>query len=160
MVTLAIALVLIFILMRLAPGDPLARLSEDRPLTPAQVVALRARFGLDRPVGAQFVSFVGALAHGDLGTSIQYGRPVIALVSERIPATLLLGGTVLLLNFTVGVWLGVRQASRRGGAEDTALTLLSLSAYATPSFWLGLVLAWLVGVKCTSSPRRAWKIRS
>jgi peptide/nickel transport system permease protein len=147
MVTLAIALLLIFFLMRLAPGDPLARLSEDRPLTPAQIEALRARFGLDRPVGAQFVSFVGGLAHGDLGTSIQYGRPVTALVSERIPATLLLGGTVLLLNFTVGVWLGVRQAVRRGGAADTTLTLLSLSAYATPSFWLGLVLAWLVGVK-------------
>lgn len=147
LVTLAIACVLMFFLMRLAPGDPLARLSEDRPLTPAQVEALRARFGLDRPIGAQFTSFVGALAQGDLGTSIQYGRPVTALLAERIPATLLLGGAVLLLNFTVGVWLGVRQAVRRGGAADTTLTLFSLAGYATPSFWLALVLAWLVGVK-------------
>jgi peptide/nickel transport system permease protein len=54
---------------------------------------------------------------------------------------------VLLLNFTVGVWLGVRQAVRRDKPEDQALTVLSLAAYATPSFWLGLVLAWLVGVK-------------
>lgn len=147
LVTLAIALVLIFVLMRLAPGDPLARLSEDRPLTPAQIHTLRERFGLDRPVGAQFATFVGGLARGDLGTSIQYSRPVASLIVERLPATLLLGGTVLLLNFTVGVWLGVRQAERRGGPLDRSLTFLSLAGYATPSFWLGLVLAWVIGVK-------------
>ncbi len=147
LVTLAIAITLVFFVMRLAPGDPLARLSEDRPLTPAQIEQLRARFGLDRPLGAQFVAFVGGLARGDLGTSIQYGRPVTALIADRMPATLLLGGAVLLLNFTVGVWLGVRQAVRHGGAMDRTLTVLSLAGYATPSFWLGLVLAWLVGVK-------------
>lgn len=147
LVTLAIAMSLIFILMRLAPGDPLARLSEDRPLTPAQVAALRERFGLDQPLATQFLSFAGALTRGDLGTSIQYGRPVTDLISERLPATLLLGGAVLLLNFTVGIWLGVRQAVRRDGTVDKTLTFLSLAGYATPSFWLGLVLAWLVGIK-------------
>ena len=69
-----------------------------------------------------------------------------ALLAERIPATLLLGGSVLLLNFTVGLWLGVRQAVRRGGREDRWLTTLSLVGYAMPSFWLGLVLAWLLGI--------------
>jgi peptide/nickel transport system permease protein len=146
-VTLAIALVLIFVLMRLAPGDPLARLSEDRPLPAAQVAALRARFGLDRSIREQFGTFIGGLARGDLGISIEYGRPVTSLMAERLPATLLLGGTVLLLNFTAGVWLGVGQAKRRGGAVDRSLTVLSLAGYAMPSFWLGLVLAWLVGVK-------------
>jgi peptide/nickel transport system permease protein len=72
---------------------------------------------------------------------------VTGLVLERLPATLLLGGTVLLLNFTVGLWLGVRQAVRKDSAEDRWLTTVSLAGYATPSFWLGLVLAWLVGVK-------------
>jgi peptide/nickel transport system permease protein len=66
---------------------------------------------------------------------------------ERLPATLLLGGTVLLLNFSVGLWLGVRQAVRKGSLEDRWLGTLSLAGYATPSFWLGLVLAWLVGVE-------------
>jgi peptide/nickel transport system permease protein len=147
LLTLAIALTLLFFLMRLTPGDPLSRLSEDRPLTPAQIEDLRKRFDLNRPIAEQFVTFVGGLVRGDLGTSIEYGRPVTALIADRLPATLLLGGAVLLLNFSIGVWLGVKQAVRRGSAMDRILTVLSLAGYAMPSFWLGLVVAWLVGVK-------------
>jgi peptide/nickel transport system permease protein len=147
LLTLAIAVLLIFLLMRAAPGDPLMRLGGDRPLAPAEVTALRARYGLDQPVAKQLGAFLGGLARGDLGVSIEYGRPVTSLLAERLPATLLLGGAALLLNFTVGIWLGVRQASRRGSREDRWLTTLSLAGYAMPSFWLGLVLAWLVGVK-------------
>ena len=142
-----LAITILFFLMRVAPGDPLSRLSEGRPLSPQEVAALRARYGLDQPLGAQFSAFVKGLAQGDLGVSIEYGRPVTSLLAERLPATLLLGGSVLLLNFTVGLWLGVRQAVRRSRLEDRWLTFLSLAGYATPSFWLGLVLAWLVGIK-------------
>ena len=147
LVTLLIALLLLFVLMRLAPGDPLSQLSEDRPLSASEIVGLRARYRLDRPIAAQLTDYLQGVVHGDLGTSIEYGRPVVALVAERLPATLLLGGTVLLLNFTVGIWLGVRQAVGRGTTADRWLTTLSLAGYATPSFWLGLVLAWLVGVR-------------
>jgi peptide/nickel transport system permease protein len=146
-ITLVIAVVLTFVLMRLAPGDPLGRILEDRPLTPVQIEDLRKRYGLDQPVLTQLRRFAVGLAQGDLGTSIQYARPVTTLIGERLPATLLLGGTVLLLNFTIGVWLGVKQAVRRDGPADQALTVLSLAGYAMPSFWLGLVLAWLVSVK-------------
>ena len=145
--TLSVAIVLLFLLMHILPGDPLSRLGEGRPLTAAQTQALRARYGLDRPLGSQLGAFLGGVARGDLGTSIEYGRPVSALIAERLPATLLLGGSVLVLNFTVGLWLGVRQAVRKGSTEDRWLTTLSLAGYATPSFWLGLVLAWLVGVE-------------
>jgi peptide/nickel transport system permease protein len=144
--TFAVALALLFILMRAAPGDPLMRLSENRPISPQEIALLRARYGLDQPVGRQLVAFLHGLVRGDLGISIEYGRPVSALIAERLPATLLLGGSVLLLNFTVGLWLGVRQAVRRGKREDRWLTTLSLAGYAMPSFWLGLVLAWLVGI--------------
>jgi peptide/nickel transport system permease protein len=147
LITLAIAVALVFFLMRLAPGDPLARLSEDRPLTPTQIEDLRKRYGLDRPVSAQFTAFLRGVVRGDLGTSIQYGQPVTRLIADRLPATLLLGGAVLLLNFGIGIWLGVRQAVRHGSAMDRTLTVLSLAGYAMPSFWLGLVVAWLVGVK-------------
>lgn len=147
LVTFAIALALLFVLMRVAPGDPLSRLSGDRPLSASEIAVLRSRYGLDQPIGTQFASFVSGLMRGDLGVSIEYGRPVTSLLAERLPATLLLGGSVLLLNFTVGLWLGVRQAVRRGRREDRWLTTVSLAGYATPSFWLGLVLAWLVGIK-------------
>jgi peptide/nickel transport system permease protein len=146
-VTFAVALVLLFFLMRAAPGDPLSRLGADRPISAAEIASLRARYGLDQPVGTQFISFVKGIVRGDLGVSIQYGRPVTALLIERLPATLLLGGSALLLNFTLGLWLGVRQAVRRGRSEDRWLTVASLVGYAMPSFWLGLVLAWLVGIK-------------
>jgi peptide/nickel transport system permease protein len=145
--TFAVAIALLFVLMRAAPGDPLFRLSADRPISQKEIAVLRARYGLDQPVGTQLVAFVGGLVRGDLGVSIEQGRPVTALLAERLPATMLLGGSVLLLNFTLGLWLGVRQAVRRGGREDRWLTTLSLTGYAMPSFWLGLVLAWLVGVE-------------
>lgn len=147
LVTLIVAIIILFLLMHILPGDPLSRLGEGRPITPEQIQALRERYQLDQPLLSQLGHFVGGLLRGDLGTSIEYARPVTGLLLERLPATLLLGGSVLLLNFTVGLWLGVRQAVRKNSAEDRWLTTLSLVGYATPSFWLGLVLAWLVGVK-------------
>jgi peptide/nickel transport system permease protein len=147
LLTAFLALVLLFFVMRLVPGDPLAALDDERMMTPEQVEALRARYGLDQPPTRQFARFVGGAVRGDLGTSYQYGRPVGQLVRERLPATLLLGGTALLVTFTVGLWLGVVQARARGRAADHALTVVSLAAHAMPAFWLGLMLALLLGVK-------------
>lgn len=112
-----------------------------------EVAQLRALYGLDQPLHRQFVEFVRGVSKADLGTSIEHGLPVTTLLASRVPATLLLGGAAILLNFTLGLWLGVRQAERRGSREDHALTVLSLAGYATPSFWLALVLAWLVGIR-------------
>jgi peptide/nickel transport system permease protein len=145
-VTAALAVVLLFFLMRAAPGDPLARLSEDRQLPPEAAELLRARYGLDQPPGRQFRSFASGLARGDLGISIEYGRPVAELLRERLPGSLLLGGTVLFITFGLGSWLGALQAVRRG-AVDRVASAAALMLYATPSFWLALVLAWLVGVE-------------
>lgn len=144
--TLAIALLLLFLVVHALPGDPLAR-EGDRVLSPEQVEQLRRRYGLDRPLPGQLAAFATGLARGDLGTSIEYGRPVVTLLRERLPATLLLGGTALLLIFALGIWLGVHQAVRKDSREDRWLTTLSLAGYATPSFWLGLVLANLIGVR-------------
>ncbi len=146
-ITLAVALALLFLLMRVAPGDPLFRLSDNRPISQHEIELLRERYGLNQPLGTQMLAFVRGVVRGDLGVSIEHGRPVTALLAERLPATMLLGGTVLLLNFTIGLWLGVRQAMRHNDREDRWLTTLSLAGYAMPSFWLGLVLAWLVGVE-------------
>lgn len=141
-VTLLLAVTLVFVLMRLTPGDPLSRLGEDRPLPPKAITALRARYGLDQPLTTQYARFVGGTLRGDLGASIEHqGRPVVDLLAERVPPTLLLGGTALLLNFTFGIWLGVWQASRRGSITDHLASLLTLVAYALPSFWLAILLA-------------------
>jgi peptide/nickel transport system permease protein len=145
--TFVIAVVLMFVLMRLAPGDPLARMQEGRPMSAPEVARLRAMYRLDQPMHLQFAEFATGVARADLGTSIEHGLPVTTLLASRLPPTLLLGGAAILLNFTFGLWLGVRQAVRRGTREDRTLTVLSLAGYATPSFWLGLVLAWLVGIE-------------
>lgn len=145
-ITIAIALLVLFILPRLVPGDPLASIDDERPLSREQVERERERYGLDRPMGAQLASYVSGLVRGDLGTSIQFGRPVGQMVRERLPATLLLGGSVLLINFTIGLWLGVLQARHQGKWPDRALTFASLTLYAMPSFWLGLMLILAFGL--------------
>lgn len=146
--TFAVAVVLLFFLMRLTPGDPLSRLSADRAISERELEFLRRRFGLDQPLGVQFGAFLSGAAQGDLGVSIEhYPERVTSLLASRIPPTLLLGGTVLLLNFTIGVWLGVRQAVHRGSRFDRWLTRLTLAGYATPSFWLGLVLVAFVSLR-------------
>jgi peptide/nickel transport system permease protein len=147
LVTFAIAVVVMFALMRLAPGDPLSRIQEGRPMSPAEIAHLRKLYRLDQRIDSQFVAFVHGAVTGDLGNSIEHGLPVRTLLASRLPATLLLGGAAILLNFTLGLWLGVRQAVRRGSREDRALTVLSLAGYAMPSFWLALILAWLVGIR-------------
>lgn len=147
LVTVALAAVLAFLLMRLAPGDPLAVLGDDRPLTAEARAQLEARYGLDRPVGAQFAAWVAGLARGDLGVSIATGQPVTRLLLDRLPASLLLGGVVLLLTFGLGIPLGVLQARHPGSFADRVLGGLSLTAWAVPTFWLGLVLAGAFAVR-------------
>jgi peptide/nickel transport system permease protein len=147
LLTVALATVLAFILMRLAPGDPLAVLGHDRPLTAEARAQLEARYGLDRPVGAQFAAWAAGLARGDLGASIATGQPVTRLLLDRLPASLLLGGVVLLLTFGLGIPLGVLQARHPGSIADRLLGGLSLAAWAVPTFWLGLVLAGAFAVR-------------
>jgi peptide/nickel transport system permease protein len=147
-VTFAVAVLLLFVLMRVTPGDPLARLAGERAVSAEELAHLRARFGLDQPVAAQLGAFLGGAARGDLGVSIEhYPERVTALLAARLPASLLLGGAVLVLNFSLGVWLGVRQAVRRGSRLDRWLTRAALAGYATPSFWLGLVLVAFVSLR-------------
>ena len=145
--TLAVVLVTLFVLMRIAPGDPLGRLAAERPLTPAEIRVLREKYGLDQPIPRQLATYLRGAVRGDFGSSIEYGRPVTSLIAERLPATLLLSGVVLAVNFSLGLWLGALQATRQGTLVDRALTALSLAGHALPSFWLGLMLAWLVAVK-------------
>lgn len=145
--TWVVALTLLFFLMRLAPGDPLARLTADRPVTPEAALALRQLYGINQPLLTQYGRFLTDLSRGDLGTSIQFGLPVRTLIAERLPATLLLGGVVLLVNFTLGLWLGVRQARGAGGRFDRWIGTATITAYAVPSFWLGLCLVWLAALR-------------
>jgi peptide/nickel transport system permease protein len=129
---------LMFFLLRLAPGDP-AILLVGPTASPAQVEAQRKALGLDRPVAEQYAQWMGQFIRGRWGTSIATGRPVRAMIAEAWPATVSLVGISLLLSYVLGIAVGAVQASR-GGATDTALSVVTVTLFALPGYWLGLML--------------------
>ncbi|WP_133512054.1 nickel ABC transporter permease [Candidatus Thiosymbion oneisti] len=130
---------LVFLLIHLVPGDPVeAMLGESA--RPADRQALRAALGLDRPLGEQYLRYLGGLVRLDLGQSFQFQRPVADLLAERIPATLELAGAALALALVVAVPLGVLAARNQGGALDSGAMGLSLLGISIPNFWLGPLL--------------------
>ena len=131
--------VILFTLMRLAPGGPEAVLigGEFSQEVAAQV---RQRLGLDRPLLAQYGSWVLAAARGDLGRSFKTGDPVLSLILDRVGPTLQLTGSALLLALVVAVPLGVLAAVRRDSVWDTLASAVSLFGVSFPSFWLGIML--------------------
>jgi peptide/nickel transport system permease protein len=131
-------LTLMFFLLRLAPGDP-ARLLVGPAATEEQVTAQRRALGLDRPLPAQYAAWLGRFVQGDWGTSIATGRPVASTLAEAWPATVRLVGTSLVLSYLLGIAIGVLQAMR-GGRLDTALSVATVTLFALPGYWLGLML--------------------
>jgi peptide/nickel transport system permease protein len=125
-----------FALIHLAPGGPLIALAGNGG-DAEYYAAMTERFGLDRPLHEQLVTYVGTVAGGDLGVSYVQGRPVLALIAERLPATLLLTAAALALSSVAGTLLGVVAAARPGGIRDLAITGGALTLYAAPVFWLG-----------------------
>jgi peptide/nickel transport system permease protein len=132
------AVTLTFLLLRLAPGDPAERLLGPAA-TPEQVTAQRHALELDRPLAAQYVAWLGRFARGDWGTSIASGRPVLALLGEAVPATLELVGLSLLLSYVLGLGVGALQAMARPQL-DAALSITTVTLFALPGYWLGLML--------------------
>ncbi|HET8622396.1 MAG TPA: ABC transporter permease [Gemmatimonadales bacterium] len=135
-------LTLVFVLLRAAPGDPAALLLGPNA-TPAQIAAQRETLGLDRPVAAQYATWMGRFATGDWGTSIVTGRPARAMLAEAWPATARLVGVSLGLSYALGLALGVLQAARPGSRTDTFLSIFSVTLFALPGYWLGLMLVML-----------------
>ena len=128
-----------FFLIHLAPGDPALLLSGDRMLD-SVAERVRAVYGLDRPLDEQYVTWLRSVVlEGDWGVSLIHGRPVVAVLAEALPATALLALTALLVQYAVGVPLGVAAARRRGRPADSALRVVSLLFHSMPLFWLGLM---------------------
>ena len=135
-----------FLLFRVLPGDPVQLYARSGHLTPEAAAQLRAVFGLDKPVWDQFWIYLKDLAHGDLGFSLTYRRPVIDIVGQRLANTLLLLGAATVFVVGVGIVLGVLSASRRGSRLDTGTVIGSLVLWSMPTFWVGLLLVFAFGV--------------
>jgi peptide/nickel transport system permease protein len=143
-------LTLMFFLLRLAPGDP-ARLLVGPAATPAQVIEQRRVLGLDRPAAEQYAGWLSRFVQGDWGRSIATGRPVRTMLAEAWPATVRLVGLSLVLSYLLGIAVGVVQATR-GGGLDTALSVLSVTLFALPGYWLGLMLVMLFTYRARMLP--------
>jgi len=135
---------LVFFAIHLAPGTPFLS-GGERPLDPAVERGLRERFGLDRPLGAQYVSYLGELARGDLGESFSQQRPVALALGDAIPNTVVLATAALAIELLLGLAIGAVQAAQARRRLDTLLTHGSLFVYSLPTFWLGLVLLLVFG---------------
>jgi len=143
-----------FLLVRAAPGDPVAVLAGEAGASDAQFVAqLRAQFGLDQTLDTQLARYLGHVLQGDLGYSYRQQQPVLDLILERLPATLLLTGSAFVLSLVFGVALGALAARRAGTWVDSGITVVALLFYATPLYWLAMMavlvftvqLDWLPG---------------
>lgn len=137
-----------FVLVHLAPGNVAMVLAGQSGGGSAHYVAqLRQEFGLDKPLLVQFLIYLGRVLRFNLGYSYVQQMPVLQLIFQRLPATLLLMITAISLAIGFGILLGVTAARRHGSVADNAISIGGLIAYATPSFWLGLMLIVLFSVK-------------
>jgi peptide/nickel transport system permease protein len=144
--SLAFVLVFNFFLFRVLPGDPAKNLTRNRLVPAEQVAALRRSFGLGEPLPQQFLHYVQNTLRGNLGISYEFQQPVSSVIAGRIWPTVLLVGTSTILATVIGLQLGIHSAWSRGSRFDTWSTAGTLTLYAMPEFWLGILLVMLLAV--------------
>ena len=136
-----------FLLIHAAPGDPASVIAGQSGAADERFLAqLREQFGLDRPLPEQLWIYLRGVLALDLGFSHRQQQPVALLIMERLPATLLLTGAAFAFAVVVGVTLGTMAAQRVGSWADSVITVLALTFYATPLFWVGLMLVLVFSV--------------
>jgi len=139
-VSLLMVLFSSFFLFRIIGGDPVDALTRDVPTTAQERAELRRQLGLDNPLPVQFVDYITGVLRGDLGESYQFQQPVTHLIWERLPATLLLTSTALILSVALGLWVGSRAGWRQGSSFDKAQVGVALTLWSAPTFWLGMII--------------------
>jgi len=135
---------LVFLLMHLAPGDPVMLLLGD-DATPGEVARVRHEWGLDQPLLLQYWQFISRAVIGDFGRSLKFGEPVIKLVFERLPATVELASMSLLVAILISIPIGTYSAIKRDTLFDHAGTGVALIGVSLPNFWLGIMLIYFLG---------------
>ena len=150
LVLLGVSLI-VFLLLQLAPGGP-ARAVLGAGATQESVAAVRAELGLDQPLPAQFLDYLGGLLHGDLGRSLTVNQDVSRLLLPRLENTLVLTGAALLVCLVVGVPLGVLAARYQYGIFDRIAMYTALAGACVPVYWFGLVLVGVLGLSLDLLP--------
>jgi peptide/nickel transport system permease protein len=130
-----------FFLFRVIQADPVAAMTRNTHISAAARAALKHRLGYDQPIPRQFLTYLDRLFfHADLGISLKYSQPVSTVIADRIWPTILLVGISTLLATVLGIWLGINSGWKRNGAFDKVSTASTLTLYAMPEFWFGMIL--------------------
>jgi len=137
---------IVFFLVYTLPGDPIVALAGDRPISPGVQAQLRERYNLDDPLAVQYAKYVGGLLQGDLGIDFS-GREVSETIAARLPVTVQLAATALVIEAVVGLLAGVLAAVRRNGLLDNLVLVSTTFVVAIPVFVLGFTVQYIVGVK-------------
>ena len=138
---------LVFVILRLLPGDPAALMLSEAGASAEAIAQLQADLGLDKPLIVQYGQYLLNLAQGDLGTSLYARRPVVTIIAEQLPSTIGLALAAMLIATVLGTALGVVAAVKSGTWIDSAATTLSVTGVSVPIFWSGLLLIWLFSLR-------------
>src|SRR5918911_4306334 len=143
--TLFLTLTTVFVLLRLAPGDPAAAYAGPNPTT-EDLERIREQFGLDESILGQYVTYLKGLLTGDLGTSFSFQAPALDVVLERLPYTITLAVSAILLTAVVAIPLGVWMARRANTAREFGANMLTIAGQSMPDFWTGIMLLTFLAV--------------
>ncbi len=146
LIVILIVTVIVFLAMRLLPGDPLLMwITSDKlqEITAEQLALLRHEYGLDKPLVMQYFDWLGGVFQGDLGLSMRYNMSVTSEVLRRLPITLHLGLAAFILGFVFGIPAGVICAVRRGSLLDSIITTVTNIGITVPVFWLGIIMLYV-----------------
>jgi peptide/nickel transport system permease protein len=146
LVTLFVIVTFNFLLFHVLPGDPVRMLTRSGHLTQATANAISELYGLNHPLPVQYLIYLKDLLHGNLGMSYAYREPVTTVLGQYLGNTVLLLAAATVLTIVVGTVAGVIAARRRAGAYDSATVTASVIGWALPTFWTGLILAFVLGV--------------
>lgn len=146
--TIWIATIAVTLLLHVVPGDPVQIMyAQSQSTTPEQLEQIRHNLGLDRPIYEQYFMYMSRVLRGDFGTTIRGTQPVLDLLLGRLPNTLLLAATSLLVTTIIGVAAGFFAAYKRGTWLDTTLMTGAILGISIPNFWLGLMLIYVFSIK-------------
>jgi peptide/nickel transport system permease protein len=150
---------IVFMVMRLLPGDPLlffVSQGEVSSLNPAKLNELRAEYGLDKPLMVQYFTWIANVLHGEMGKSIFYQEKVSTLIFERMPVTIYVGILSVGLGACFGVIFGVICSLRRGKIIDSLLTFIANIGITAPGFWIGILMIYLFGLQLQWLPTQGY----